>query len=1298
MFFVISRNKITFELNFNYNLIMLIKGNSYQRKLSFLAKKYSELVSSGADPETILVILLNSFKKTCFINELKNINPSILQKTAKIYTFPGLCYNAFSDNWEYISNLINNTDPQIKPNLCGLEVSQFILKQSIKEADFSDYISKINLLHQLFRRYSLIVQNDLTSEEIIKRSEKLRESFYKEAQKAIDDYKLKTIKYKSFDYLRQMAILPVIYNNTDYFKDIKYLIIDDMDEMPYAFGRFVNSIMPQIKDYFAAYTPDGSARCGYLCAYKSGISDFKAAFKPEEITIEDNCRYKEEAEIFYGNLKEGRKTKLKNIKLISTVKRMDMIDCAANDIQTLIKAGVTPGDIAVITPSADEVLIKTLREKTYQIQYQILSGSEKLSSDNTIRSLLTILKIINNLEAKDYEIKNLLIGLLKIPFKKGYEIIKNYKTLKQFTDCEFSSTLQNDKYIKFKTLLNSLKHSHNSLTEQIKIIYTNLYKDNINENDLKKYDFLLKEAESFENAFQNDFQDIIPQFITQIENSVISENPSDTVSINNSCVIVGTPQKTADLSYRSKYQLWLDFSSSEWMKEDKGTLYNAWGFNRDFNKDEFTQEDNIALTRDKTARIIKKIMYCADKEIKLYASLYDNSGNENYAGPIDYIETERETQKQEFNIIPRNDQKPVLNYKGGKMGIMAVPGAGKTTILLALIIKLIREGVKPENIFVLTYMESAAKNFKERIKAALPDNYDISNISTIHGLALRIIKENSNYTKAGLDSDFEICDDNIKERIIKELLLKSGTDEDKFDNYLRCLSIVKLSDNNENLKSKHKEIQDFINFYNEYNKTLKQNNLLDYDDMLFYAVKILKENPDILKHYQNICRYIIEDEAQDSSKIQQILLNLLSGKYNNIVRCGDINQAITATFTNSDTEGFKNFLNKNKKVEMNSSQRCAKSVYSLANKLIKASESNIDTNKAFYSIEMQGTDKNPKTDTEPSFIVLDNEDEEKAFILNEIKKIKNNNPHASVAILLRLNSQVNEYSEYFIRSGIKTNIRTDCLSQKNIYKIIISVLKIIQMPMNNKNIIEFTRKYREQNISRISESDINFLKDLKQPFISMNPDNLPSEGLCQIYWDVDYWLNESASTAEDIVLKAGLYYSKTSTDKSNTYMVSTLVKRLNNKSENLDELIKQLEYSASKPMSAYKFFEEESDKKTDGIDIMTMHKSKGDEFDYVFIAQMNEDNYPSLKENVKIKGGGHFVQTVKAFAENTPIKTPDIQKQELIYETLRLIYVGITRAKTGLYITTAQKNKKNKTIKVSPLIRTIFPSNTSENV
>ena len=126
-----------------------------------------------------------------------------------------------------------------------------------------------------------------------------------------------------------------------------------------------------------------------------------------------------------------------------------------------------------------------------------------------------------------------------------------------------------------------------------------------------------------------------------------------------------------------------------------------------------------------------------------------------------------------------------------------------------------------------------------------------------------------------------------------------------------------------------------------------------YDDMLTGSVRLLKENPDILEYYQNICEYIIEDEAQDSSKVQQELITLLSGKYNNVIRCGDVNQSITATFSNADVEGFRKFITENYNVSMNCSQRCTKDVWTFANKLVKNTLANPESKNAFFEMYMQ---------------------------------------------------------------------------------------------------------------------------------------------------------------------------------------------------------------------------------------------------------------------------------------------------------------------------------------------------------
>ncbi|MBQ4123299.1 ATP-dependent helicase [bacterium] len=1258
---------------------MLIQGSSNTTRNKLLIEKYRSLIEQGVEPCEILVILLNPYKKTKFVRDLESIGLQVCDKS-KIYTLNGLYYNAFRENSEYIKSIIKDKDCR-ELNQCGLEVSQYIFKQCIKEADFSDYISKVNLLHQLFRRYSLIVQNALSDEEIDERSKIVDEVFAKDAYRAIRNYKQKTIEYKSFDYLRQAAIFPLIYKNTDYFADIKYLIIDDADELPYMFWLFVDYITPKLNEHFIAYDEKGSSRCGYLCAYKSGVEEFKSKYKTEQVILEDKGAHSETATKLFYTIKNGKKIQLDDYLIKSTVNRLDMIDMVFSDVKKLISAGVKPHEFAIITPVQNDLLEKSA--PSIGLNFQYLSGSEKLSDVKGIRHIISILKLVNGIVINDYEIKSLLINLLEIPYRKCIDIIKDFKK-SSFKEFDFENDLYNTKYQKLRSILSSLQNIKYTISEQIKIIYDNLIKEYIPSENHIKYEFLLKEAQSFEAAFKGKVENFVYEFIVQIENSVISENPINSFNLKNNEIIISSPQKMIDFSINVKYQLWVDISNSDWVKNDTGTLYNAWVLNRDWTKKEYTLNDNIELTNDKTARVVRKLMLLAQNEVRFYSSVYDSEGNENFGGLADFISFS-EVKRSECKIIPRDDQKPVLDYKRGKMGIMAVPGAGKTTILLALIMKLINSGISPENIFVLTYMESAAKNFKERIKIGLPDGAEIPNISTIHGLALRIIKENSNYIKSGLDENFEICDDSEKERIIKELFYKLKIQDDKYDNYLRGISIVKHIVNTIKLQSKYQEIQEFFNFFKEYNNVLKQKNLIDYDDMLRFAVQILRENKEIREYYQKLCIYIIEDEAQDSTEIQQTLINILSGKNNNVVRCGDINQSITATFTNSNLESFKKFINENNKVEMVSSQRCAASIYNLANKLVEFVINDDDKKQSFYQIKMRGTEKNPKSDIVPEYMIFEQEKEEKDFILAQIKKIQKEKPKSSIAILLRLNSDVNKYNEFITSNGIKTAIRTDSLAQKEIYKYIYAVLNIVENPFNNK-IIKLLADLYLIGVSEFKKKQVHkFFENLNIPFININSDEIEDEILSQLYWDIDYWLNRADKEIEDIALNVGLYYSKTSVDKSNTYLISTFIRRLRENNSSVD-FLKTLEYYAKKPMSAYKFFEDENGEDKNIVSIMTMHKSKGDEFDYVFIPQLNEDSYPVEIENVKLKSGSHFVETIKNAVTNCGIKTPDNLKKEQIEETLRLLYVGITRAKYGLFLSSAKHYLARKNVKTSKII------------
>ncbi len=1255
---------------------MIFQSICPKERLNFLTEKYIDLMESGVNTGEIIVLLLNSYQKTLFSEKLKVLKKGLYMPDLKIYTLYGLCYSSFIDNKDYIKKLLD-CDKSEELNLCGLEVSQYIFKQCIKEADFSDYISKVNLLHQLFRRYSLIVQNCLTADEIKERSEFLNETFSGEAQKAINEYKKKTIECRSFDYLRQLAILPYIYNNTGYFKNIKYLLANDADEYSYAFWKFISQIAKQLKEIFIAYDKDGSSRCGYLCAYKNGISDFKKNYPQKEIAGRVDKKFKTEAQNLFNAIKEGKKAELDTVKAFNFVSRFEMISNAVSKAEELLNTGVKPQEISIITPVCDDVLISGLEENNFNMQFQMLSGGEKLSDIEFCSFILSVLKLVNNIEIKPPEFQNLIINLLKIPYRACYPVIKEYENTKKIRDFSFDNQMYYERYKKFKTSVEALKISNNKLSGQIKIIFENIVEPQLKDYDEKKYKFLIKEAQSFETAFADSVSNLAKEFVIQTENSIISENPADSFEIRKNSIIVSSPQKITDYSIETKYQIWLDISSNEWQKRDTGTLYNAWVFNRDWNKKEYTFEEDIKYAREKTARTARKLFLLCGKEIYMYSSLYDGSGFENFGGLNDYISDRQKTSLQ-LKIEPRADQKEVLNYKSGKMGIMAVPGAGKTTMLLLLVIKLIQSGAKPENIFVLTYMESSAKNFKEKIQNLLPENTTLPNISTIHGLALRIIKENGNYNKIGLDENFEICSDSSKERIIKELFYKLKIDDDKTDIYTKCISNVKLSMNKSLPVPKYSGIKKFFEFYSGYNIYLKSQNMLDYDDMLCYAVKILNENPDILRYYQNLCRYIIEDEAQDSTNIQQELISLLAEKYQNYVRCGDINQSITSTFTNSCLESFKNFMNNNKKAEMCSSQRCAETIYSLANALVKLKN---ETN-AFYPIEMTGTKNNPLSGDKPSYNLFDSEKQEKIFLLEKIKYIKKQNPKASVAILLRLNCQVDEYNDYLMSNSVKTDVRLDCLAQKSIYKLIFALINAVNNPMNSTGILNLAKCYELMRIKNFTDDEYKLITSNSKTFYIRNFDDIETENLKQLYLDLDYWLNKNKSDMSDLALKIGRYYSKNISDKANTYIISAFIKRLENNAKTAEELISQIDYYANKPLNSLKLFEDETSADDTGVKIMTMHKSKGDEFDYVFIPEFNEENYATKTENVKLKTGSHFVQTIKNFTENmSKQKTQDNLKTEHVNETLRLIYVGITRAKSGLYFSNSKNYKRRKNTK-----------------
>lgn len=1332
---------------------MLLNFIKVDFRTKILVDKYLELISVGVKPSEILVLVQNSTLKKQFSDKvLEKINVNAIEKL-NIHSFFSIVYNTLIENWCFIENSIPSDKHFILPNLVGLEVSQFLLKDILKKVEVKGYNSKKSLLHQIFRRYSLIVQNNLTNEEVKERSKILKESFAEDAEIIIKRLLSSTLKSRSLDYLRQTLIFNHVYKHTDYFKNIKYLLVDDADEMTPVCFDFIKYLKPQLKDWVICFDSLGSSRCGYLSADTSIEFKLKEAFGEEVISdykklksfsphpnplpqgaveraydvqhgdprqvIARSCATKQstekaptltlprgegmcedaqslsntfpQGEIIFSNILENKHERLENFTLTSLSKRAEILDYTIEKIQKLFKKNVLPKDITIITPLQDDMLHFTLRENL-KCNLLFLSGSEKLIDNQLVKASLNILKLMLGLEITEMDLRVILADYVGIPIKYCHKILEVYKQAGLLPAMKLD--FYDSNYQKFYEAFESGKEKvENGKCKLSNAVYEMFYKvvTYVDETKINKFNFFIKQLKDFESVLG--WKNVIEranEIIVQIENSIIAENPSSTLDIKDDDLIVATPQKIIDNKISTKYQFWLDVSHSDWVKNDTGPLYNAWVMQADWTKDEYTIEDDIFLSKQKTARILRKLLLLAKNHIWACSSLFDPTGAENLGGIEDYLaggdDNEIIEEKKIFKIIPRDDQKPVLEYKKGSMAISAVPGAGKTTILLALIIKLINRGVVPTNIFVLTYMDSAARNFRERIKNMCPNSNTLPNISTIHGLALKILKENSNYERLNLSSDFDICDDTQRMRIIKGIVGKfTKTEMEEFD---RAISVLKLQEGNIDTPSSDKKIEKFKTFFKEYQAQLREGNLIDYDDILIMSVKLLEQNSDILEYYQNICEYIIEDEAQDSSGVQQKLIGLLSGKHKNLIRCGDINQAITTTFSNADVEGFRAFIkNADTTVEMNHSQRCTQDVMTLANNLVDFGNGILP--KAFFTSYMQGVKgKNPESENAIYSKIFENAFAERNFVLKEIKNILTRNKDATIGILLRNNFQVANWTHFINDAGLKTITRSESLGQKGVFNTIYSILKFIQNPFDNEVLVSTYETLSDLGFYR-QRLQLE-IRNSETPFIEKDGDDIESMSLSQFLWDMQYWLNSSTLPLEELVIRIGLFYYTSDIEKSNVYLIATLVKRLN-ASGKFDLTLQRLEELSKKPsLSGFKFFSEEEDKDAakGKVQIMTLHKSKGDEFEYVFLPEMAEKNLSIDVNQAKLKASSLFMEEVKSFNPNYKRKSELELKEFNSEESLRLLYVAVTRAQKKLFITTSAKAKGwgNKEVEQSPSV------------
>ncbi|HET6846830.1 MAG TPA: ATP-dependent helicase, partial [Anaerolineales bacterium] len=326
-----------------------------------------------------------------------------------------------------------------------------------------------------------------------------------------------------------------------------------------------------------------------------------------------------------------------------------------------------------------------------------------------------------------------------------------------------------------------------------------------------------------------------------------------------------------------------------------------------------------------------------------------------------------------LSFAPRPSQSRILEYSGGMLGVAAVPGSGKTHTLSALAAQLIAQGrlAAGQEVLIVTLVNSAVDNFTARLLKFAGDMDLIPDLGyrvrTLHGLAHDIVRENP--PLAGLDKQFTIVDDVASSAMIREAARKwtqahpeirdayvrGDLTESRYAdigekhwpelienvgaNFIRSAKDRRLSPWTLETAQAEQPVELALarmgaEIYAAYQQDLTYRGAVDFDDLIRLAADMLDQSPDLLERLRFRWPYILEDEAQDSSLLQQQILSALAGPGGNWVRMGDPNQAIFETFTTANPELLREFIRVNPNVPMPESGRCQPAIIALANQLI----------------------------------------------------------------------------------------------------------------------------------------------------------------------------------------------------------------------------------------------------------------------------------------------------------------------------------------------------------------------------
>ena len=589
--------------------------------------------------------------------------------------------------------------------------------------------------------------------------------------------------------------------------------------------------------------------------------------------------------------------------------------------------------------------------------------------------------------------------------------------------------------------------------------------------------------------------------------------------------------------------------------------------------------------------------------------------------------------------------------------VIAGAGSGKTKVLTHKIAYLIEhEGAKPWDILAITFTNKAANEMKERITNLIGEAAKDIWMGTFHSICVKILRRFID--RIGFDSSFIIFDTSDQKTLVKGCLRDLGIDDKMFTDRSVLSEISNAK--NEMLEPDQYQLRangDFrkekiATVYELYQKRLKENNAIDFDDIINYTIKILLENPDIMEYYSNKFKYVLVDEYQDTNKSQFTLVTMLASKHGNITVVGDNDQGIYS-FRGADISNILNFEKDfpgTKIIKLEQNYRCTGNILKAANAVIKNNE--VKYKKELWTQNEEGN--------LPKVYQAKNEYDEGAYVVEQIEHLKREEyyKYSDFAILYRMNTQSRAIEDILRRENIPYKIIGGLkFYERKEIKDIIAYLRLIQNGNDNlslKRIInEPKRGIGKTSLDKVEQLSI-------QTGISMYEiiKNAEQYGLNRVYLNSREFVNcieELKAKKEELpiseLIKQTLKKSGYTKALENEKTIEA-----ENRIENLDEFltvaIEFEEQEAENTLSA--FLEgitlssdiDNLEEDEDYVTLMTLHSAKGLEFPVVFLVGMEEGIFPGYK----------------SISEPTELE-----------EERRLCYVGITRAEEHLFLTCSKQ-------------------------